>query len=85
MLYNTHLLRKTLMKEDWGKSIGKRMARFRKERKLTQPQLAEKLGLSCPIYGHYENGIRRLPINIIPKVVEVLEISYEELLGLSDN
>lgn len=63
-------------------SFGARLARLRKERDLTQMELAEKLGISQPVVSDYERGALRLHGQLIVKLTEVLGVPCDELLGL---
>ena len=60
--------------------IGRFIASKRKEKELTQMQLAEKLGITDRAVSKWENG-RSLPdYSIILQLCEVLEITVNELL-----
>lgn len=63
-------------------SLGAHLARLRKERGMTQIELAEKLGVSQPVISDYERGTLRLHGQLIVKLTEVLGVPAEELLGL---
>ncbi|HSL56059.1 MAG TPA: helix-turn-helix transcriptional regulator [Pyrinomonadaceae bacterium] len=56
--------------------------RRRKERGLTQAQMAKRLGVSQPVVSDYERGGLRLHGELILKVAEILDVSANELLGL---
>ena len=61
--------------------IGKFIAALRKEKNMTQEQLAEKLGTSNRSISRWENGKTMPDLSMLPLVCEVLEISIEELLN----
>lgn len=63
-------------------SIGERLARFRRERGITQAELAVSLGLAQPNVSDYERGVLRLNADLILKITRVLRVSADELLGL---
>ena len=63
--------------------LGQRIAARRKERRLTQTQLAEFLGFSQPQVHGFETGTRRIPVTLLPALSEYLGLSVEELLGIS--
>lgn len=65
------------------RDIGLRVARVRKERGVTQVQLAEHLGVSQPNISAYEHGVLRLPSDLLLKIAEILKVSSDELLGLT--
>jgi len=61
--------------------IGKFIAEQRKNKKLTQEQLAEKLGINNRTISRWENGINMPDASLYKKICEVLEISIEELIN----
>lgn len=63
-------------------TIGERLARFRKERGITQIELAEKLGVAQPMISDYERGELRLHGQLIVELTLILGVSADELLGL---
>ena len=63
-------------------TIAQRLVRLRKERGLTQAQMAARLGVSQPVVSDYERGGLRLHAELILKVAEILDVSANELLGL---
>lgn len=62
-------------------AFGERVAALRKERGLTQVQLAELLGTSQQAVTAYENGTRRVPITTLPLLAHTLGTSIEDLIG----
>lgn len=54
---------------------------MRKERGLTQVQLAETLDLTQQMVASYEVGRRRVPVSLLPAIADALMISIEELIG----
>ena len=74
--------RKAAGKEDAAETIGQRLARIRRERGLTQVELAERLGVAQPVVSDYERGELRLHGELIVKLSGILGVSAEELLGL---
>jgi transcriptional regulator with XRE-family HTH domain len=67
--------------QDFADQLPQRVAALRQAKGLTQAVIAERLGIAEGRYSHYERGIRRFPVNLLPKLVEVLECSEAELLG----
>lgn len=61
--------------------IGKFIAEQRKNKKLTQEQLAEELGINNRTISRWENGINMPDASLYKKICEVLEISIEELIN----
>jgi len=56
----------------------------RKEKGLTQKDMAKKLNISQPAYSYYEKGDKPLPVNQLKKVLEILEIEADQLKELDD-
>ena len=63
-------------------TIGQRLARARRERGMTQVELAQRLGVAQPVVSDYERGELRLHGELIVKLTQILGCSAEELLGL---
>lgn len=61
-----------------------KIAEIRKERGLTQKQLAAKLNIYQSNLSNWENGITEPDILAIIKIAEILEVTTDELLGRSD-
>ena len=62
-------------------NIGKFIAECRKEKNMTQQELAEKLGVTDRAISNWENG-RRLPdLSLISLVANELDVSVAELLN----
>jgi transcriptional regulator with XRE-family HTH domain len=63
-------------------SIGTRIAQLRKERGLTQKELAERLAVTQPVVSDYENDVIRIPADVVVAIAKILAVSTDELLGL---
>jgi transcriptional regulator with XRE-family HTH domain len=61
-------------------TLGQRLAQVRKERGLTQVELAERTGLIQVVVSDYERGRLRLPADLAVRFAEVLGITTDELL-----
>lgn len=68
--------------QEKAETIGERLARMRKDRGITQQEMAELLGTSQPIVSDYERGELRLHGELIVKIAGILGVSGDELLGL---
>jgi transcriptional regulator with XRE-family HTH domain len=66
-----------------GETVGQRLARLRRERGLTQAELAGRLSIAQPIVSDYERGELRLHGQLIVRLTEILGVSADELLGLT--
>ncbi|AIE31540.1 helix-turn-helix domain-containing protein [Bacillus thuringiensis] len=61
-------------------SIGMRIRHIRKEKKITQGELARMLGFSgSSAISYIENGQRKLNADKIPKLAESLGVTIEEI------
>ena len=70
---------------DQSKS-GKFIARLRKEKKMTQEQLAEKMGVSINAVSKWERGLSFPDVSLYKKLCKELDINIEELInGEKDN
>jgi transcriptional regulator with XRE-family HTH domain len=63
-------------------TIGHRITRCRKERGMTQKELAAALKVSQPVVSDYENDVIRLPADMVILLADTLDSSADELLGL---
>jgi len=68
--------------QDLSDSIGARIAALRKERGLTQKELAERLTITQPVVSDYEHDVIRIPADVVLAIAKVLDVSTDELLGL---
>ena len=60
--------------------IGQRIRKFRKAYRLSQEQLAEKVGISTTHMSHIETGNTKLSLPLFVKLANVLSIQTDELL-----
>ena len=64
-------------------SIGENIRRIRKDKKLTQKELGEKLeGISQQQIGQWENGIKIPKLETIQKIATALEIPMFDLINM---
>lgn len=56
----------------------------RTSRKMTQKDVAEKIGVAKSTYSLYESGNREPGVAIIKKIAKVLNVSADELLGTNE-
>ena len=62
--------------------FGKRLAYFRQQRGLTQQELAQELGMTRELIGHYERRCENPSIEFLLNFSKTMGISLDELLGL---
>lgn len=65
-----------------AESIGERIARLRRERELTQVELAGRIGIVQPLLSRYESGRLQLPVELAAPLARALGVSADQLLGL---
>ena len=61
--------------------IGENIKRLRKKAKLTQPELAEKLGVTPKVISDYETAKANPPTDRLPVIANFFNISVDELIG----
>jgi transcriptional regulator with XRE-family HTH domain len=71
-----------MARNEYAETVGGRIARLRREKGMTQIELAERLRVSQPVISDYENDVIRLPADTVAQIAEVLRASADELLGL---
>ena len=62
----------------------KRLAQARKDKKLSQDQLAKQVGIHGNILGRYERGEAKPSIDVAAKIADALEVSLDFLVGKAD-
>lgn len=63
-------------------TLGARIARLRREKGMTQAELAARLKVSQPVVSDYENDVIRLPADVVIEIAGILAASTDELLGM---
>ena len=61
--------------------IGKFIAKCRKDKKMTQSELAEKLGVTDKSVGNWENGRNMPDLSLFKPLCDILGISINDLLS----
>lgn len=64
--------------------FGERLAQLRKSRKLSQYELADRLGFSRGQVANYEQGKREPDYATLQKFADFFEVSTDYLLGRND-
>lgn len=62
-------------------TIGKKISALRKEKGLTQEELAEKLGVSSQAVSKWENDISCPDIMLLPRISELFGVTTDEIFG----
>ena len=64
-------------------NVGKNITKFRKEKNLTQEELAKKINISAKAISSYENN-RNLPnIETLILLSQVLDVKIDDILGIT--
>jgi transcriptional regulator with XRE-family HTH domain len=65
-------------------SFGKRLTEVRKNKNLSQEDLAKHLGTKSPVIGRYERDEMKPSIDTANKLAEYLQVSLDYLTGNTD-
>ena len=65
------------------KDLGSRIRVVRRQKSMTQEQLAEKVGISASFLGHIERGTRVASLETLVLLCNVLNVTPEYLLRAS--
>ena len=66
------------------KKVGEKIYQCRKDKDLSQDDLAERMYVSRQLVSKWENGLGVPKIDHIIDLCEILDVSFEELLCLND-
>lgn len=64
-----------------NKDFSRIITLLRKEKKLSQKQVATDLGISQSLLSHYEKGIRECGLEFLIKIADYYDVSSDYLLG----
>ena len=62
-------------------NIGRKISALRKERDMTQMELADQMGISFQAVSNWERGNSMPDIGKLPELAKILNVSVDELLG----
>lgn len=62
-----------------NEKLGKRIKKFRKDKKISQEELADKVGLHYTTISRIERGISNSPVQTVSKIAKVLKVDMSEL------
>ena len=63
-------------------SIGKNISKYRKAKCLTQEELGSRLGVTNQAVSKWESEISMPDVMLLPEIISVLNISFEELYSI---
>ena len=61
--------------------IGENIRKLRHAQGLTQPEFAERIGVSRNSLSRYENGSSPISMDIIDRICQAFQVSYREIVG----
>ena len=64
-------------------TIGENIRKYRKKNDLTQEELAERLGVTYQSVSRWENGTTYPDLELLPSISELLAVTVDELIGMS--
>lgn len=67
------------------KDIGKKIAYLREKNKMTQVELAKKLGIATQSIVNYETGKRLIPLDVLEKTAIYFGIPIEKFFNVNDD
>ena len=65
-------------------SFGKRLALIRKERKMSQEELAKSVNILANVLGRYEREEARPSIQMATQLADALQVSLDFLVGKTE-
>lgn len=60
------------------------MKSLRLEKKLTQKQVADRIGLATSAVSSYESGVRYPSYDVLVKLARIFHVSTDYFLGITD-
>lgn len=66
-------------------NFGNRLRELRSSKKLTQQQLAERLGLTKSVISAYETAMRYPSYDVLIHIASIFKVSTDYLLGMEQN
>ena len=64
--------------------MGNKLKSLRLEKKLTQKQIADSIGLAISAVSSYESGSRFPSYDVLVKLARIFHVSTDYLLGMTD-
>lgn len=64
--------------------LSERLKEQRHKQKLTQQQVADKIGITRPAYTAYESGKRQPDYDLLKQLAGMFDVSVDYLIGKSD-
>ena len=64
--------------------MGLKLKNLRKEKQLTQKQIADRIGLAISAVSSYESGTRYPSYDVLIRLAHIFHVSTDYLLGVTD-
>lgn len=64
--------------------MNKKLKQLRKDKGLSQKEVASIIGVTISAYSNYEQGIREPSYDILIKLAKFYDVTTDYLLGLED-
>lgn len=64
--------------------MGEKLKSLRIEKKLTQKQVSDRIGLAISAVSSYESGSRYPSYDVLIKLARIFHVSTDYLLGITD-
>lgn len=65
-------------------NMGDKLKSLRIEKKLTQKQVADRIGLAISAVSSYESGSRYPSYDVLVRLAHIFHVSTDYLLGMTD-
>ncbi|MBQ1192908.1 MAG: helix-turn-helix transcriptional regulator [Lachnospiraceae bacterium] len=65
-------------------NMGEKLKSLRIEKKLTQKQVSDRIGLAISAVSSYESGSRYPSYDVLIKLARIFHVSTDYLLGITD-
>lgn len=65
-------------------NMGSKLKNLRKEKQLTQKQIADRIGLAISAVSSYESGTRYPSYDVLIRLAHIFHVSTDYLLGVTD-
>jgi transcriptional regulator with XRE-family HTH domain len=82
-IFKTHNIFMPMEKKHFNNAFGKNLRLLRKQKGLTQVELANTLGCSQTMITTYENGRKKPAVDTLAKLADALGVSTDQLIGLN--
>lgn len=73
-----------MISEEQRQEICQRIRELRREKKYSQKDLAEILGLERSSYAYYELGRVQISIDVLCTLTQLYDVTADYILGISD-